>query len=84
MRRWRVLRETPYFFSMARREGFEGLCSSFRASAILVSNGESIAIILSLLLRVESCEYEGEQAQIMGRYTGRGVTRGGDLGVSNN
>jgi hypothetical protein len=43
----------PYFFSTARREGFEGSFSLSRASAIFFLDGESIAVKLSLLSRVE-------------------------------
>jgi hypothetical protein len=66
-RHCRVLRETPYFFSTARREGFEKLLSYSRASAILVSNGESIALRLSLLSRVEVTIVRVRESEIMGR-----------------
>jgi hypothetical protein len=62
-----VLRETPYFFSTARREGFEELFSSSRASAIFNLNGEPTALKLSSLSRVELRIVRVHEREIMGR-----------------
>jgi hypothetical protein len=67
-RRLRVLRDTPCFFSTERREGFEGPCSSFKASAILTSKGESIAIEMSSLSRVEGALKAFGEGRIMGHF----------------
>jgi hypothetical protein len=64
---------------MARREGFEGPASSSRASAILTSKGDSIAIEMSSLSRVERALRAFGGVRKLGNYTGWGITRVGDL-----
>jgi hypothetical protein len=58
---------------MAWREGFEGPFSSFRASAILTSKGDSIAVELSSLSRVERTLKAFREGKIIGRYHGWGL-----------
>jgi hypothetical protein len=67
-RRLRVLKDIPYFFSTERREGFEGPCSSFRASVILTLKGESIAVEMSSLSRIEGALKAFEEGRIMGHF----------------
>jgi hypothetical protein len=64
---------------MARREGFEGLVSSSRASAILTLKGDSIAVEMSSLSRVERALRAFGGVRKLGNYTGWGITRVGDL-----
>ena len=52
-RRLRVWWDTPYFFSIAWIEGFDGPFSSCRASVTRASKGQSIAAELSVLMYVE-------------------------------
>jgi hypothetical protein len=53
---------------MERREGFKGPFSSFRASAMLTSNGESIAVELSSLSRVEGALKAFGGGRVMGHF----------------
>ena len=74
--------DTPYFFSTARIEGFDGPFSSIRASLTLISNWESIAQKLSSLLRVEVEALTWCGGQLGGPLQGWSVTRVGDLIVN--
>jgi hypothetical protein len=64
---------------MARKEGFKGLASSSRASAILVLKGDFIAVEMSSLSRVERALRAFGGVRKLGNYTGWGITRVRDL-----
>jgi hypothetical protein len=53
--------------------------SSARASVILTSKGESIAVKMSSLSRVEEALKAFGEGRILGHYPGRAITRVGDL-----
>lgn len=67
MRRRRALRDMSFFISMARREGLNRLFGSSRAAAISVSNGESMAVEMSSLSRVEVAVMWVKERRRMGR-----------------
>jgi hypothetical protein len=66
---------------MEQREGFKGPLSSVRASAILTLKGESIAVKMSSLSRVEEALKAFGEGRILGHYPGRAITRVGDLSI---
>lgn len=62
-------------WTLAWGESLKGPLSSFRASAILTSKGESIAIGINSLSRAERALKAFGEGKIMGHYAGWAITR---------